>query len=216
MLFCQREAAETAIFLTEVAGRHGYADWRRQVDEHNAEHNRGLPRLALKMATGSGKTVVMAMLIAWHTSNKVASPRDARFAKRFLVVTPGITIRDRFRVLHPEEPVNYYDQRDLVPPDLKGAVAQAQIVVTNYHAFLLKDVKEIKGVAAATRKLLRAGKAVDVFTETPDAMVSGCCVTSRPTRLRIMVSFQPFSLDGRAPTDRSGRATHGRRDRGDG
>ena len=64
VLYCQREAAETAIFLTEVAGRHGYADWRRQIAEHNAEHNNGLPRLALKMATGSGKTVVMAMLIA--------------------------------------------------------------------------------------------------------------------------------------------------------
>jgi len=98
ILFCQREAAETAIFLAEVAGRHGYADWRRQIQDHNADHNAGLPRVALKMATGSGKTVVMAMLIAWQTANKVASPRDVRFAKRFLVVTPSITIRDRLQV----------------------------------------------------------------------------------------------------------------------
>ena len=121
MLFCQREAAETAIFLAEVAGRHGYADWRRRLDEANADHNAGLPRVALKMATGAGKTVVMAMLIAWQTTNKVASPRDARFTKRFLVVTPGITIRDRLRVLIPNDPGNYYDERELLPADLQGA-----------------------------------------------------------------------------------------------
>lgn len=65
VLYCQREAAETAIFLAEVAGRHGYTDWRRRLDEANRDHNAGLPRAALKMATGAGKTVVVAMLIAW-------------------------------------------------------------------------------------------------------------------------------------------------------
>jgi len=81
----------------------------------NAEYNNGLNRVALKMATGSGKTVVMAMLIAWQTANKVTSPRDARFSKRFLLVTPGITIRDRLRVLIPNDPGNYYDERELLP-----------------------------------------------------------------------------------------------------
>ena len=172
VLYCQREAAETAIFLAEVAGRHGYADWRRRLDEANAEHNAGLPRVALKMATGAGKTVVMAMLIAWQTANKVAAPRDARFTKRFLVVTPGITIRDRLRVLFPNDPGNYYDERELVPPDLYGALWHAQIVITNYHAFLPKDAKEIDGVSATTRKLLLAGRTDDPFRETPDAMVT--------------------------------------------
>src|SRR3954447_20303074 len=172
VLFCQREAAETAIFLAEVAGRHGYADWRRQIDEANDDHNLGLPRVALKMATGSGKTVVMAMLIAWQTANKVLSSRDARFAKRFLIVAPGITIRDRLQVLQPGHPGNYYDERDLLPSDLRAAVQQAQIVITNYHSFLLRDAKEIKGVAANTKKILLAGKAEDPFTETPDAMVA--------------------------------------------
>jgi type III restriction enzyme len=172
VLFAQREAAETAIFLAEVAGRHGYADWRRQIDGANAEHNAGLPRVALKMATGSGKTVVMAMLIAWQTANKVLHPRDARFAKRFLVVTPGITIRDRLQVLLPGQSGNYYDERDLVPPDLRAAVQQAQLVITNYHSFLLRDAKEVKGVAANTKKILLAGKTENPFTETPDAMVA--------------------------------------------
>ena len=91
------------------------------------------------MATGSGKTVVMAMLIAWQTLNKVAAPRNKLFSNRFLVVTPGITIRDRLRVLLPADPDNYYRQRDLVPADLRGGLGQAQIVITNYHAFLPRE-----------------------------------------------------------------------------
>ncbi len=70
VLFCQREAAETAIFLAEVAGRHGTADYRRRLEPENASHNDGLPRVGLKMATGTGKTVVMAMLIAWQTDQQ--------------------------------------------------------------------------------------------------------------------------------------------------
>jgi type III restriction enzyme len=171
VLFCQREAAETAIFLAEVAGRHGYTDWRRRLDEENTAHNSGLPRVALKMATGSGKTIVMAMLIAWQTINKVYSPRDARFAKRFLVIAPGITIRDRLRVLFPSDPDNYYAMRDLIPPDVEGALHQAQIIITNYHSFLPRDAKEIKGVSKMTRQILLAGKSIDPFRETPDAMV---------------------------------------------
>lgn len=172
VLFCQREAAETAIFLTEVAGRHGYSDWRKRLEPENEVHNSGLPRVALKMATGAGKTVVMAMLIAWQTLNKVQSPRDSRFTNRFLVVTPGITIRDRLRVLLPEDPENYYDKRDLIPPDLKGSLAHSRIAITNYHTFQLKDAKEIQGVARNTRLLLKGDRKEDAFKETPKAMVS--------------------------------------------
>ena len=175
MLFCQREAAETAIFLAEVAGRHGTPDYRRRVDEQNRLHNPGLPRVGLKMATGSGKTVVMAMLIAWQTANKVFTPNDPRFAKRFLVVTPGITIRDRLRVILPTEDVNYYRERDLVPPELWSAVLEAQVVITNYHAFLPRTAKEMQGVASGTKKLLlgdRPRGSADPFVETPDQMVA--------------------------------------------
>ncbi len=175
VLFCQREAAETAIFLAEVAGRHGYTDWRRRLAEANEEHNSGLPRVALKMATGSGKTVVMAMLIAWQTLNKVRTPKNPNFTKRFLVITPGITIRDRLRVLLPSDPGNYYAERDLVPPDLVGLLRQAQVIITNYHGFLTRDAKEIKGVSKTTRQILLAGKsgtAGDPFRETPDATVA--------------------------------------------
>ncbi len=174
VLFCQREAVETAIFLAEVAGRHGTADYRRRLEPENALHNDGLFRIGLKMATGTGKTVVMAMLIAWQTVNKVFTPKDARFAKRFLVVTPGITIRDRLGVLHPEREDSYYRERDLIPTDLWEALLQAQIEIVNYHVFLPKDAKEIQGVASNTRKILRARRAdvADAFQETPDMVAA--------------------------------------------
>ena len=91
------------------------------------------------MATGSGKTLVMAMLIAWQALNKLHDRQDARFSDAFLIVTPGITIRDRLRVLLPTDPDNYYRQRDILPPDLLERLAQARIVVTNFHAFLPRD-----------------------------------------------------------------------------
>lgn len=174
VLFAQREAAETAIYLAEVAGRERYGarrDWRTALAEINADHNDDLPRTALKMATGSGKTVVMAMLIAWQTLNKITSPRDPRFVRRFLLVAPGITIRDRLRVLQPQDPGNYYDERELVPSDLRAQLGMAQILIINYHQFLLRDSKDIKGVAATTRKILLQGRE-DPFRETPDSMVS--------------------------------------------
>jgi type III restriction enzyme len=172
MFFCQREAAETAIFVAEVAGRQGTADYRTRLDPENKLHNDGLPRIAIKMATGTGKTVVMGMLIAWQTINKVASPNDARFAKRFLILTPGITIRDRLRVLEPADDHNYYRERDLVPSDLWDALLQAEVVITNYHSFLHRDAKEIQGVAANTRKILTYGKRTDPFKENDDQMVA--------------------------------------------
>jgi type III restriction enzyme len=172
VLFCQREAAETAIFLTEVAGRKGVTDWRQRLEPENDAHNSGLPRVALKMATGSGKTVVMAMLIAWQALNKAQAPRDTRFTNRFLIVAPGITIKDRLRVLLPEDTENYYQLRDLIPADLKGGLDQARIVITNYHAFQLKDAKEIRNVARNTRLLLKGDRGVDPFKESPQAMVS--------------------------------------------
>lgn len=124
------------------------------------------------MATGSGKTVVMAMLIAWQTINKVFAPRDVRFTNRFLVITPEITIRDRLRVLRPSDPGNYYWQRDLIPPDLEGALHQAQVAITNYHAFLPRSSSEMKGVSTKTRKFLLAGKSDDPFKESSDAVVT--------------------------------------------
>ena len=176
VLFCQREGAETAIYLAEVAGRHSQAgdrssDFRRVLDATNTEYNTGLPRVGLKMATGAGKTVVMAMLIAWQSLNHAQSPRDVRFTDRFLVVTPGITIRDRLRVLQPSDSGSYYRERDLVPADLWGALRKARVSIVNYHAFLPRDRPEIKGVASRTRQILTQGES-DPFKETDDDIVA--------------------------------------------
>jgi type III restriction enzyme len=98
LFFCQVEALETIVYLTEAARKVGDTWIENWLRDANDSANPGLNRVAMKMATGSGKTVVMAMLIAWHALNKLADPKDRRFSDTFLVVTPGITIRDRLRV----------------------------------------------------------------------------------------------------------------------
>ncbi len=166
VLFCQREAAETAIYLAEVAPRTGDVWIRNELAEANTEYNDGLNRVALKMATGSGKTVVMAMLIAWQVLNKAVAPQNKLYSKRFLVVTPGLTIRDRLRVLLPSDPDNYYRLRDLVPADLRGRLGQAQLVITNYHAFLPRELAVARGVSRLTKDVLNPGGGPSPFTET--------------------------------------------------
>jgi type III restriction enzyme len=138
--FCQIEAVETAIWFTEVAPHLGSG--RRLIENLksvNADNNPGLDRLALKLATGAGKTTVMAMLIAWQTLNAVRRPGSKNFTRGFLIVTPGITIRDRLRVLQPNDPDNYYGTRELVPHDMLEDMKKARIVITNYHAFKRRE-----------------------------------------------------------------------------
>jgi len=91
------------------------------------------------MATGSGKTVVMTMLIAWQALNKLADPQAARFSDTFLLIAPGITIRDRLRVLLPNDPQKYYRQRDILPTDQLMQLDRAKILITNFHAFQLRE-----------------------------------------------------------------------------
>jgi type III restriction enzyme len=139
--FCQVEAAETLIWLTEVVPALGKKEnqYLEYLKNANANANPELFRIALKMATGAGKTTVMAMIIAWQTINAVRRPQSKRFTRGFLVVTPGITIKDRLRVLYPVDPDSYYARRELVPPDMLPDLEKAKIVVTNFHAFHLRD-----------------------------------------------------------------------------
>jgi type III restriction enzyme len=169
LFFCQLEALETAIYLTEAASRFG-DDWIVSLlREESGRHNPGLFRVAHKMATGTGKTVVMGMIIAWHTLNKAASPQDNRFTDRFLVVTPGITIRDRLRVILPSDPNDYYRERDLVPPDLREHLGRAKIVITNFHGLQLRS--KVGGVPKLTKQILPESS----FQESPDEMVRRVC-----------------------------------------
>lgn len=100
-------------------------------------------RLALKLATGAGKTTVMAMLIAWQIVNAVRRPNSKTFTRGFLIVAPGLTIRDRLRVLQPNDPDSYYASRELMPSDMLGDLERAKIIITNYHAFKLRERLEL-------------------------------------------------------------------------
>ena len=142
--FCQVEAVETAIWLSEVAPkRPAWKKFLEHLANSNAEANPELNRLALKLATGAGKTTVMAMLIAWQTINAVRRPGSTHFTRGFLIVTPGLTIKDRLRVLQPSDPDSYYASRELVPTEMLDDVKRAKIVITNYHAFKLRERLEI-------------------------------------------------------------------------
>lgn len=171
LFFCQIEALETAIYLTEVANRYGDNWIENKLKDYNDGANPGLYRIAFKMATGSGKTVVMAMLIAWQALNKIANLQDNRFTDTFLIVTPGITIRDRLRVLLPNDPSNYYKLRDLLPPEYIEQIQRAKILIINYHAFLHR---EKISAGKITKSILAPGE-TNPFTETPDEMVRRVC-----------------------------------------
>jgi type III restriction enzyme len=171
LFFCQIEALETAIYITEVANKYGDAWIENELRRFNEDANPLLYRVAFKMATAAGKTVVMAMFIAWHTLNKLANPQDARFSDAFLVVTPGITIRDRLRVLLPSDPHNFYHQMDIVPPERMAELHKAKIVVTNFHTFKARE----RGDAGKLTKSILSTGGSSPFTETPDQMVRRAC-----------------------------------------
>jgi type III restriction enzyme len=169
--FCQIEAVETAIWLTEVAPKLGprVKKFWAHLEGANAQANPELIRLALKLATGAGKTTVMAMLIAWQTVNAARHPNSKNFSSRFLIVSPGITIRDRLRVLLPNDPESYYRTREITPPDMLGDVNKAKIVITNYHAFKLREKLSL---AKGTRQALEGWRGDKVQTlETEGEMI---------------------------------------------
>ena len=126
LFFCQLEAVETLIWLTEspVADRVGI-----EVPSDGGTFR----RLCAKMATGTGKTVVMAMTVAWHILNKVTWPGDTRFSKHILIVAPGLTVKNRLAVLEPTHPENYYEAFRIVPPFLLDKLRQGKIVIRNWH-----------------------------------------------------------------------------------
>ncbi|MEW6774689.1 MAG: BPTD_3080 family restriction endonuclease [Bdellovibrionota bacterium] len=168
--FCQVETIETVIYLTEVAPKLGKtgSKFLDHLANANNDANPELLRMALKLATGAGKTTVMAMLIAWQTINAVRRQGSKHFTRGFLVVTPGLTIRDRLRVLQPNDPDSYYQSRELVPGDMLGDVKHAKIVITNFHAFQMRERMEI----SKTGRALLQGRGQEIKTlETEGQML---------------------------------------------
>lgn len=132
LFFCQIEAIETVIWFTESRA---YEKLGVELPSDGGD----FVRQCVKMATGTGKTVVMAMLIAWQAINKAVYARDPRFSKNFLVVTPGLTVNRRLRVLDPKNSINYYSEFHIIPDDLYDKIYHAKIVRHNWHALKPKE-----------------------------------------------------------------------------
>ena len=170
LFFCQLEAVETVIWLAEIrsAGkRTGFNpqftddDLGKLVDTADlTQTSPELIRYGCKMATGSGKTVVMAMLIAWAFCNRGKVPSDERFPKAALVVCPNLTIKERLQVLRPESSDNYYDAFELIPTKLRPLLNSGKVLVTNWHQFALESPQAEGG---STYSVVNKGE------ETPDA-----------------------------------------------
>jgi len=164
LFFCQCEAAETVIYLTEILGagrtprfkprlapddfellRRGervsfvaesrVGRYASLVDVPNDPDLPPLFRYGCKMATGSGKTIVMAMLVAWSFCNRGRVPGNDRFPNAALIVCPNLTIKERLQVLRPEHEANYFEEFDLVPSSLMNELRKGLVLVTNWHAF---------------------------------------------------------------------------------
>lgn len=134
--FCQLEAIETLIWLTEApeADKTGI-----EIPSDGGEFS----RWCNKMATGSGKTIVMSQLIAWNVLNKVANGKDTRFSKNVLIVAPGLTVRNRLCVLNPTDPENYYEEFNIVPSGLMDSLRQGKIKIINWHGLAWQTEEKI-------------------------------------------------------------------------
>lgn len=149
LFFAQQEAVETSIWINEVADKSNAGQHilnllhtaQQTVSEQTADQ---LPRIAFKMATGTGKTVVMACLICYHYFNRQEYRNDTRFADYFLIVAPGVTIKSRLGVLfvdtknkNPKDIEDYYRVRGLIPTNMEHRLENlnARLIITNYHTF---------------------------------------------------------------------------------
>ena len=150
--FCQIEAAVTLIWLTEAPA----AD---RVGVDIPSDGGTFERLCAKMATGSGKTVVMAMVIAWHVLNKAANQRDTRFAKHVLIIAPGLTVRNRLAVLEPSHAENYYEAFRVVPSALFDKLRQGKVVIRNWHALNWETDEKIAGKRGVDKRGAKSDEA---------------------------------------------------------
>lgn len=173
LFFCQREAVETAVYLNEIAdldpniGRDIIRQLNARLDTISDRYEDILPRTAFKMATGTGKTVVMAMLILYNYLNKKISVQDTHFADHFLIVAPGITIRDRLGVLYLDDShsqdynkSDYYHKRGLIPRNYESLLGglNSAITITNYHQFEPKAYSGKKSSPLDGKLVYRSGE----------------------------------------------------------
>ena len=157
--FCQLEAIETLIWLTEAPE----AD---KVGIDIKGDGGAFERWCCKMATGSGKTIVMAMIIAWQFINKVTYPRDKRFSKYALVVAPGLTVKERLQVLKPSHEQNYYEEFNIVPPSLMDKLRQGKLMIHNWHTLSWDTQEKLdKKVAKGSLSTVDRRKRIEISDE---------------------------------------------------
>ena len=155
LFFCQLEAIETLIWLTEAPA----AD---RVGIEVPSDGGPFTRFCSKMATGSGKTIVMAMLIAWQALNKATYPQDPRFSKYVFVVAPGLTVKSRLQVLIPSQPDNYYEQFDIVPSGLLDKLRQVKVVIRNWQALNWETEERLAKKKSVDKRGVRAMRPMPV------------------------------------------------------
>lgn len=135
--FCQLEAIETLIWWVEGAN-----EFKQGI--HIPGDGGAWPRLCNKMATGAGKTTVMAMIITWQVLNALTYPnRKKDFSRAVFIVAPGLTVKERLQVLMPRDG-SYYDEFSLCPTEsLRQKLNQAEILIENWHTLMpLSDQKK--------------------------------------------------------------------------
>jgi len=150
--FCQLEAVETLIWLTEAPAA-------ERVGIDIPGDGGAFIRQCCKMATGSGKTIVMAMVIAWHILNKVAYPQDARFAKNVMVIAPGLTVKSRLAVLVPAAVGNYYEAFNIVPSALLDKLRQGKVLVRNWHVLAWDSEEQVKKRRSVDKRGVKSDEA---------------------------------------------------------
>ena len=131
-------------------------------------------RLCCKMATGSGKTILMAMLIAWQVLNKVTYPQDKRFSKNILLIAPGLTVKNRLQVLVPGTAGNYYTEFQIIPPGLEDKLRQGQtcrVLIRNWHKLDWESEEQIRKKRSVDKRGAKSDEAYvrDVLGEMASA-----------------------------------------------
>ena len=183
--FCQREALETVIWLAEAGKEDDQSAWRGivgRLEGVNSEWNDGVSRFALKMATGSGKTVVMAMLMIWHAVNR-SMPRD------FLIIAPNLTVKDRLAELRSDH--DEWLLRQLTPIQFQPDLNRLRVTIFNFQAFQKRDKLHVNGVGdkapKAVRQLLRKG-ADPRWEETEDEMLHRLLTSHRSGEPMVVIN----------------------------
>ena len=165
--FCQLEAIETLMWLAESPAS-------EKVGVDIPSDGGQFPRMCCKMATGSGKTILMSMLIAWQVLNKATYPTDKRFSKNVLLVAPGLTVKNRLQVLVPGTPGNYYTEFQIIPPGLEDKLRQGQtcrILIRNWHKLDWESEEQIRKKRSVDKRGAKSDEAYvrDVLEEMASA-----------------------------------------------